>query len=195
MILWDVEIGGICYPGEWNELIDFVQSTIGMERFGTSPGWDAQYEGKLIYVNDLPAIRVGASGAWLTLFHFRYDSPIEVTVHDNATERSSNSSSYVKVKEIVLTEAIIGDINLYFQLKSGASLTTAYGRIYYNGAPIGTEQSTTNLTYVPESENFVSVTWAVGDTLELWVKNSIGGGANTAIVNNFQIRGTRYVIE
>jgi hypothetical protein len=89
--------------------------------------------------------------------------------HDNAI--SCNYAVYTKMKTINLYELVPSPspMRIYFELKN-ISGYTAYGKIYKNGDPIGTERSTNSTTYVSFTEDISS--FAENDNVELWMKTS-----------------------
>ena len=85
------------------------------------------------------------------------------------TERTSNSTSYAKVKEITL--GIKGTIRIKFDMKAELSSgRTAYAKIYRNDVAVGTEQTQSNNVYTTKSEDISG--WNIGDKLQLYIKNS-----------------------
>ena len=86
----------------------------------------------------------------------------------NASEKNTNSITYTRLKQTRLQ--IGGDIRIKFDIHTGNTARTAYGRIYKNGTAIGTERSTTSTSYVTFSEDIAD--WLVGDYVELYVKIS-----------------------
>jgi hypothetical protein len=95
------------------------------------------------------------------------------------TERSTTSSSYVKVKEFLINTT--GIYRIKFDLRSSIIGYNAYGRIYKNGVAFGTQRS--------NSGNYVSFTedlqFSKGDTCELWISQSVSGG--TCFAKNFRL--------
>ena len=75
----------------------------------------------------------------------------------------SNNTTYEKVKEVAIGRA--GIVTVSFALKKSA--TTIYGRVYINGAAVGTERAETTSSYVVYTEDF---TVAIGDLIQLYVK-------------------------
>ena len=109
-----------------------------------------------------------------------YDGANTYTVLNNATEETTASTSYVKLKEILVTRD--GIIDTSFQLKkTGAG--SAFGKIYLNGSPVGTERNTTSTGYVTFTED---IAVSAGDLLQLYSKKS--AAATSAEVSNFKIR-------
>lgn len=95
------------------------------------------------------------------------------------TERTTNSTTYVKLKEIQI--GYNGFYRTKFDLKKGTS--TGYGRIYKNGVAYGTEQTDLTGSYATKSEDLAFV---AGDTIELWART---GGSGDVYVQNFRIYG------
>jgi len=84
------------------------------------------------------------------------------------TEVNTEETSYTKVKEIEIG-AIGGEMTISFQLKAAGG-ATAYGRIYKNGAAVGTERSTASSTYQTYSEDISGL--VSGDLVQLYIKKS-----------------------
>jgi hypothetical protein len=97
------------------------------------------------------------------------------------TERSSNSTSYVKVKEIVCPVA--GTYTVTFSLKTSSGSGTANGRIYKNGVAVGTERADSTGGYQTFAEN---LTFASGDLIQLYYK--ISSGVYSAYVKDFSVK-------
>ena len=94
------------------------------------------------------------------------------------TENSSSNTTYTKKKEIKLDFG--GALRIKFDLKHPFG-NIAYGKIYRNGAAVGTERSTTSATYVTFSEDISG--WSPGDLLQLYVKTN----ANTVWYQNLRL--------
>jgi len=108
--------------------------------------------------------------------------PTEDLVHSNDTEITGITDDvYTKKKEIVCS--VNGVIRVKFDYQQSGGITT-YARIYKNGVAFGTEQSTSSLTYVTETEDLL---FEAGDTIELWMKRSTPSGAMA--VRNFRLYG------
>ena len=99
-------------------------------------------------------------------------------------EASTDSTSYVKLKTITLTNGLVGQHRIKFDMRATSDSYIVYGRIYRNGVALGTEQSTISTTYVTFSQD-ITQTWNPGDTLELWVKCTLA--ETPAYVQNFGI--------
>jgi len=108
--------------------------------------------------------------------------PTDDLIHSNDTEITGITDDvYTKKKEIVCS--VNGVIRVTFDYQQSGGITT-YARIYKNGVAFGTEQSTSSLTYVTETEDLL---FEAGDTIELWMKRSTPSGAMA--VRNFRLYG------
>ena len=97
-----------------------------------------------------------------------------------ATERSTTSTSYIKVKQIYIPRD--GTYRIKFGLKRSGLAIAVYGRIYKNGAAYGTQRSTTSTSYTTYSQD---LSFSKGDLLQLYYKT--GHSSTTAYVNNFKV--------
>lgn len=102
------------------------------------------------------------------------NADIEVTV---------SGTDYGKVKEISLARA--GTYRIKFDLRTEDTISTAFGRVYKNGAEVGAEQTSDSVTYATKSEDIAG--WVAGDLCQLYTKNDAGGGERDAIVKNFRV--------
>ena len=93
------------------------------------------------------------------------------------TERTTTSASYVKLKEI--TVPTNGTLTIDFDLRTGNPAAAAYGRIYIDGVAVGTERSTTGVSYTTYSE---SITVVSGEAIQLYAHTT---GANTCYIQSF----------
>lgn len=109
-------------------------------------------------------------------------SNAQIGAADN--EVTASSTSYVKVKEIILGQ-VTGSLRVSFDLKKSNS-GTVYGRIYKNGVAIGTERSTGSTSYVNYSEDLSG--FSAGDLVQLYVKKS---GITPVYVQNFRIHADK----
>ena len=87
--------------------------------------------------------------------------------NSNDGEKSTNSTSYVKIKEVLLN-ADLGACRLKFDLKSSSAGTLAYAKVYKNAVAIGTEQSNSTTSYVTKSEDFSG--FLSGDLIQIYAK-------------------------
>jgi hypothetical protein len=104
------------------------------------------------------------------------------------TEVSTNSTSYVLVKEIEVVR--YGELTFDFDLKR-TTAGSAFGRIYKNGSAIGTERSTSSTTYVTYSETIKGL--KPGDLIQIYAKSSLGG-SSTAEVDDFYAKCDFYEV-
>lgn len=95
------------------------------------------------------------------------------------TERSTDSTPYIKVKEMRVATG--GKYRVKFDISATSS--SGYARIYKNGVAYGTEQFTGG-AYVTKSED---LNFSAGDSIELWYHGS--SGSITTSVKNFRIYG------
>ena len=145
-------------------------------------------------------VMIGQNGAdpqWKTLSGvLRLAASGAVTISNNAfnnytagnyielasdTEEQTAQTSYTILKQFRITKA--GTLRIKFSLATASAGIIAYGRIYKNGSSWGTERSTTKATYTEYSEDLAG--WAVGDTIDLYVKTQSGSYA--AMVRNFRV--------
>jgi hypothetical protein len=110
-------------------------------------------------------------------------SPSETLRHSNDTERTSGATSYEKIKAIF--NGVKGCWRVKFDLRTTNAASAAYGRIYRNGSPYGTEQTTTSTTYVTFSEDLI---FTIGDSIELYIHTATSG-AYWAVTRNFRLYG------
>jgi len=104
------------------------------------------------------------------------------------TERSTISTTYIKVKEFTIKKT--GNYRVYFSLSSETGTYYAYGRIYKNGIAYGTERSTLSTTWVVYSENLAFV---AGDLCQLYYY-TLGGGSPVH-VKNFNLGANIFATE
>jgi len=104
--------------------------------------------------------------------------------NSNDAEKSTTSTSYVKLKETKLGALPIGfqSIRISFDLRSDGG-STVYARIYRNGAAIGAERSTTSTSFVTFTQDFTTTAWAENDLIQIYAHAS---GGSTARVQNFR---------
>ena len=129
----------------------------------------------------------GTNGSWqVTSNQFPY---IDGTVLEGtiaATERSTSSAVYVKLKEIALMRRA-GDITVSFELQSNSAhpIYAAKGKVYIDGVAAGSEKtSVTTNTYAVVTETGLTV--AVGEVVQVYVKIATGIHA-TAKIKNMKI--------
>lgn len=113
------------------------------------------------------------------------DTGIIIIASDNPvssadTQRSTNSASYVKLKEITIQKS--GRYRIYFGLKAGSSGYTSYGKIYKNDVALGSERTNTTTTFAYYSEDFDLV---AGDKIQLYAHAV--NTSYTAYVEKFRV--------
>jgi hypothetical protein len=81
------------------------------------------------------------------------------------TQRTENSLTYVKKKEILVKAA--GTYRVTHRMQRNGGSYNAYSRIYVNGVAVGTERATTSTSYVDYSED---ITVNGGDLIQLYAK-------------------------
>lgn len=73
-------------------------------------------------------------------------------------------AAYTKKKEIALQQG--GAYRIKFSMQDNGGTQGCYGKIYRNGAPVGTEQHNVTGAYVEYSEDISG--WSAGDLLQLY---------------------------
>ena len=115
-------------------------------------------------------------------------SASDTLLDSDDTEEYHTQDSYQKEKEIEITaETFVGgsEFRIKFDLRTNNVTSAAYGRIYRNGSPVGTERSTTNTSYVNYSEDISG--WSAGDLIQLYTKAGTFGFA--VYVRNYRVYG------
>lgn len=102
--------------------------------------------------------------------------------HDAAITTFSHAA-YTKKKTITLTNGLIGNWRVLFDILSTNGIATVVGRVYRNGVALGSQQTTTSATYVTKSEDLTQ-NCSPGDTIELW---AYGLASAAASIRNFRI--------
>jgi hypothetical protein len=86
---------------------------------------------------------------------------------------STSSTDWVKLKTITLGIALDGKLFTTFYIFGAGG--TYYGEVRKNGTLVGTTRSSVATgTPVDTFTEQLTVVWAVGDTIELWGKVSVG---------------------
>lgn len=126
-------------------------------------------------------------------FVFQYTIP-ETTgdgtnyIHSHDANANIDYGSYTKVKTITLAGfGTAVNLNIYFEMTS-TSTSKAFGKIYKNGSPIGTERTVDHqpsYTFAGFAETIGPFT--DGDTIELWGYKTDTGSPNQ--VQNLRILG------
>ncbi len=134
---------------------------------------------------------VSGSNVGLTTFAYMtkrsYSAGDDVIIsNDAASTSSSTASSYTKHKEIRLSDLVKATptFRIKFTLATENINSTAYGKIYKNGSPVGTERSTTSTSGVTYSEDIV---FAAGDLVQVYAYASQAITDRQAVISNFRI--------
>jgi len=93
--------------------------------------------------------------------------PSDTVKNSNDSAKYTNSTTYVKLKEIKINEQIEG-CRVWFTISTPNATYWAYGKIYKNGSPIGTERSTNSVSGQEFSEDFASIDLQPNDLLQLY---------------------------
>jgi len=109
--------------------------------------------------------------------------PSDTVKNSNNTAQFTNSTTYVKLKETKINERIEG-CRVWFTISTPNATYWAYGRIYKNGSPIGTERSTNSVSGQEFSEDFASIDLQPDDLLQIYCHCDPGG---QVAINNFRI--------
>ncbi|MEA3324262.1 MAG: hypothetical protein U9Q37_03870 [Euryarchaeota archaeon] len=106
------------------------------------------------------------------------------------TEETIDWTTYTKIKELTVASFIkSGTLRIKFDLRGNANGGTNYGRIYRNGAAVGTERTAGGGAYNTHSEDIAG--WSSYDTIELQVKYDVFKGN----VKNFRVYCDQTVID
>lgn len=103
------------------------------------------------------------------------------------TERSSNSTTFTKVKEI--RAMVSGKLRGSWDLRTDSVGNGVESVIFINGTSVGVVQSTTSTTYVAKTDD---VTVRPGDLVQLYYR-CIGGGYNV-FIRNFRLNYDKSVV-
>ena len=110
-------------------------------------------------------------------------------VCENNTERNTSSTAAVILKESFAGPA--GSYTAIFDLRENLNLGGgAYGRIYVNGSPVGTQRSTTSQTYITYEEIIEAV--PAGGLIQVYGFGTVSP-AGSAYVRNFILRSNKPV--
>ena len=161
-----LKVGDLGYASDRNVLYRWsgaalVAITIS-SRHGTyaNIGDAANYPESSIYqADDQEKLYMILSGAWAYISKIPFQPFItlsDVIANSNDTQRSTESTSYTKLKESQLKEDF-SVLRIKFTLKMINMGGTAYGKIYKNGVAFGAERSTQSNTGVEFSEDFTNL--------------------------------------
>lgn len=134
--------------------------------------------GTLALAADESAVLVSNGSAWLT---FGYAATIDLTPYKKKTDVTAGTqygggltgtgagttTGYVKV--VSARCLVSGTVRVWSRIRSSDSGTTAYGKVYVNGAAVGAEHSTTSLSFVDYTDD---ITVTAGDIIQLYGKTS-----------------------
>lgn len=101
---------------------------------------------------------------------------------------STGSLGYTLAKQVTVKQ--VGTYRVKFALYVSSSGSYAYGRIYKNGVPVGTERITNSTTPITYSED---ISCNVGDRIEVWIH--VANSGYTAYCKNFRIYGDRILAD
>ncbi len=97
------------------------------------------------------------------------------------TQRSTQSTSYVKLKEILCPAD--GIVTTKFDMRASSAGNDVWGKIYINGIAVGAEQNTTSITFVTKTDASIAV--LKNDLIQVYGKAE--GGAIVCYIKNFRI--------
>ena len=111
--------------------------------------------------------------------------PSDTVLNTNATERTSVSDSYAKLKETRVH--VTGHYRVTFEMKCGGDYIVK-GKIYCNGVTVGTERSEENtLTYAEQTAE--DLHFNAGDLVQIYAHTTIAT-TQTVYIQNFKLKGT-----
>ena len=102
----------------------------------------------------------------------------DILLASDDTTENDGTDIYVKIKEF--TAYATGTFRVKFDLRT-SGIANAFGRIYKNGVAFGTEQTNNTGIMVTKSED---LDFKYLDTVELWIKSSVG---ELAVAENYRI--------
>lgn len=106
-----------------------------------------------------------------------YQDDVELTV--------AASSAWTKRKQVRMIRA--GVVRVSMTLRDPLTSSLTHGRVYVNGVATGDEHSTS-----AASETFTDdITVVVGDTVEIWTKESLGG--NDGFLNTWKVESSEAI--
>jgi hypothetical protein len=119
-------------------------------------------------------------------------SASDTLLGESTGEQSTMNSSYTEKKVIGMpANRVRTTVRVTFTLKGQDAGTAAYGRIYYNGVAVGTEQSVLSTSYATKTED-IEIDHN-GGTIELYLKGA--GPGKTAYSDNLSIKGDETEID
>jgi len=169
----DIQSEGICggFTGLTKGAKYYVQSGGGI---GTTEGTNAVLVGIAISTTEILIIKDSDNIALIVA------EPSDNLKESADTERSSASTTYVKIKEFIIRRQ--GQIRVKFDLKEPTGTQTAFGKVYINDIAVGVEKSTSSSSYVTQSDD---VYVEAGNRVSIYIKTSAGG--NPAFIENARL--------
>lgn len=148
-----------------------------------TPGDNTVTPSKLVYESD-DFHDIGS------VLHRKYKYTIgDGGIDNNSAEQLSTvaTTTYEKLKETVLPSGLPAGttLRIKFDIHRTPSVGTVYGKVYRNGSPVGTEQSTVSDTYVQKTEDISG--WSQGDLLQIYGKTS---GSGQSFIEDLLVTGT-----
>jgi hypothetical protein len=105
------------------------------------------------------------------------------TLASAPTERTTLSTSYVKLKEVLMNFG--GTATVTFSMYGGGG--NNYGKIYRNDAPVGTERTSVSTDPIAYSE---PITFAAGDKIQIYAKTGYSTSISTLLIQCGENRAT-----
>lgn len=188
--------GFIITTGSANDIREIRTSGVvsGFSSLSAGSEYFVQNDGTIRAITELNAddeggtykILVGTAISSTEIFINKNILNYELVASDNLkisadTERTGTEAVYTKRKDIQIGDT--GVIRVKFDLKAINLEADVYGKIYVNGAAVGTQRTNGTLFYVNYSED-ISV--SKGDLVQLYAKTS-GIGGQSYGVRNFRI--------
>jgi len=192
---WRADLGFNSHHGDLSGLTDDDHTQYLLESLLTTQGdlpyatgastWDRLPKGTAY---QLLAMNAGATAPeWAGAVGTTVAIKVTDTLRNsNDLEKSTNSiGTYVKIKETKLNADLVA-CRIKFYLRTTG--TTGYGRIYKNGAAIGTERSVPTATPNTFSEDFTS--FVTNDLIQVYAYVSDG---NATYVSNLRFYYSKYI--
>lgn len=110
--------------------------------------------------------------------------PSDDVLHSNPDSVSASSQTFVRMKETLI--CVSGSIRISFDLRT-AQPGTAYGKIYINDIPAGTERSQPDNGFNTYTEDLPV---KYGDLVQIYGKHSTA--ASFVIIQNLILKGILY---
>jgi len=125
----------------------------------------------------------GVVGTGLQLPHIINKVASANVRNSHNAEATTTSKDMEKLKTITLTNGLVGQLRILFDLHSDTTNTASAG-VRRNGLPIGEIQTETSAAYQTKSQD-ITQTFSPGDTIELWAK--CDATLVTAYIKNFKL--------